>query len=165
MPFKKNGKSSQVNILILDSICWFSDNAQRIINFYELSTIHAINFTTLSTIHAFSFWLKIKNRESEHIEKKYIAINCMRFKKNGKSSQVNILILDFYLLELSNYKQMKILKKKLMKNFLHKLKIKSKNLQVNHHEISQKSNTVLISHHMSQPRCPDLPLTVSRRSP
>ena len=29
----------------------------------------------------------------------------MPFKKNGKSSQVNILILDFYLLELSNYKQ------------------------------------------------------------
>ena len=28
-------------------------------------------------------------------------------KKNGKSSQVNILILDFYLLELSKYKQMK----------------------------------------------------------
>ena len=31
----------------------------------------------------------------------------MPFKKNGKSSQVNILILDFYLLELSKYKQMK----------------------------------------------------------
>ena len=69
----------------------------------------------------------------------------MPFKKNGKSSQVNILILDFYLLELSKYKQMK---KNLMKNFLHKLKIKSKNLQVNCHEISQESNTVLISHHM-----------------
>ena len=89
----------------------------------------------------------------------------MPFKKNDKSSQVNILILDFYLLELSKYKQMKILKKKLMKNFLHKLKIKSKNLQVNHHEISQESNTVLISHHMSQPRCPDPPLPASRRSP
>ena len=31
----------------------------------------------------------------------------MPFKKNGKSSQVNILILDSYLLELSKYKQMK----------------------------------------------------------
>ena len=31
----------------------------------------------------------------------------MRFKKNGKSSQVNILILDFYLLDLSNCKQTK----------------------------------------------------------
>ena len=72
----------------------------------------------------------------------------MPFKKNGKSGQVNILILDFYLLELSKYKQMKIKNKKMMKNFLHKLKIKSKNLQVNCHEISQESNTMLISHHM-----------------
>ena len=57
------------------------------------------------------------------------------------------MILYFYLLELSNYKQNKH-NKKLMKKFVHKLKRKSKNLQVNYHEISQESSTVLISHHM-----------------
>ena len=38
-----------------------------------------------------------------------IAINCMQLKKKKKvkSSQVNILILDLYLLKLSKYKQTK----------------------------------------------------------
>ena len=45
---------------------------------------------------------KVKAQEEK------IAIKCMQLKKKKvKSSQVNILILDFYLLELSNCKQTK----------------------------------------------------------
>ena len=73
---------------------------------------------------------------------------CHLKKKKSKSSQVNILILDFYLLEQSNYKQIKQNKaKKLMKKFVHKLKRKSKNFQANcheiSHEISQESDMML----------------------
>ena len=50
----------------------------------------------------FSFWLKIMNAEWTHW-KIYIAINCMPFFKKSKSSQVNILILYFYLLETGSY--------------------------------------------------------------
>ena len=90
-----------------------------------------------------------QKQKQKHNKKKYIAINCMPFLKKSKSSQVNILILDFYLLEQSNYKRIKQNKtKKLMKKLVHKLKRKSKNLQVNCHEISQESNMMLISHHM-----------------
>ena len=39
------------------------------------------------------------------------------FLKKYKSSQVNILILDFYLLEQSNYKQIKQKKKKIDEEF------------------------------------------------
>ena len=65
-------------------VSWLSSNnflTTRKGNFYELSTIHARNFTTLSTIHAFSFWLKLKNRESERIEKNILQSIACHFKK------------------------------------------------------------------------------------
>ena len=45
--------------------------------------------------------------QSERFEKNILQSIVCHLKKNSKSSQVNILILDFYLLELSKYKQMK----------------------------------------------------------
>ena len=52
---------------------------------------------------------KLRTERVNALKKIYCnQLHAIFFKKNGKSSQVNILIIDFYLLELSKYKLMKI---------------------------------------------------------